>query len=324
MNQNLIALGIVQKFGNSSLAYHKLQYDIRPSVYEDKVLISYQKMGEHCFVLGDPVGPTADLKPAMANFMERNPNSTWIQINRRTADILDEYGYYINCFGIETKIELPFSLEGKDKADIRLLCNAAQRNNIEINEIFDRRLLFDNAQNLLIGYIRRKQPFSFLARPLEYRDEINTRIFGAYHNNRLVAFSLFDPIYNSEQVIGYAESIIQRLPNAPKGSRTLVLVEAMKQFHREGINRVELGVSPYYKIGQYDRNSDYKKNRLNSTIFKSSYTLGDRFYSFRGLSFYKSRYRGVERPVYFASPKRIAILDLFRIYKLTTGSWNPF
>lgn len=324
MNQNLTALGIVQKFGNSSLAYHKLQFDIRPSVFEDRVLISYRRMGDHCYILGDPVGPTEALRPAIGNFLSRNPDSTWIQINQRTADVLDEYGYYINCFGVETKIDLPFSLTGKQKADVRLLCNAAKRNRVTIQEIYDRRLLFSHNQKLRIGYSRRKRPFSFLARPLEYRDEINTRIFGAYRNNQLVAFSLFDPIYENEKIVGYAESITQRLPDAPKGSRTLVLVEAMKQLHAEGIKRMELGVSPYYKIKEHDQNSPYRKNFLTSVIFRSSYAYGDRFYSFQGLSFYKSRYRGEEQPVYFAGRKDFAVFDLLRIYKITTGTWYPF
>lgn len=324
MNQNITALGIVKKFGSSSLAYHKLQNDIKPVLFDDKVLISYQKMGNHCFILGDPVGPAEAVKPAIANFIKKNRNVTWLQINQHTADILTEFDYYINCFGVETKIELPFTLEGSQKSDLRLLYNAALKNKIKIREIYDRRLLFDKDRNLLIGYNRKKQPFSFLARPLEYRDEINTRIFGAFSKSDLIAFSLFDPIYHNDKIVGYAESIIQRLSNSPKGSRTLVLIEAMKQFNDEGIKRVELGVSPYYKIEPYDKCSNYKKNRLTSTVFKYSFKYGDRFYNFRGLSFYKSRFRGIETPVYFAGQKRFALFDLLRIYKLTTGSWSPF
>jgi lysylphosphatidylglycerol synthetase-like protein (DUF2156 family) len=74
-------------------------------------------------------------------------------------------------------------------------------------------------------------------------------------------------------------------------------MEAMEKFKPEGKEVLNLNLSPFVKLEQGRFNDD-----LGSKLFfKLSARYGNDIYNFQGLSFHKSKYRGQEKYLYFAS-----------------------
>jgi len=74
-------------------------------------------------------------------------------------------------------------------------------------------------------------------------------------------------------------------------------MEAMEKFRPEGAEVLNLNLAPFVKLEQGRFNDDLG----SSLFFKVSARYGDNIYNFKGLSFHKSKYRGAEKCLYFAS-----------------------
>jgi lysylphosphatidylglycerol synthetase-like protein (DUF2156 family) len=98
---------------------------------------------------------------------------------------------------------------------------------------------------------------------------------------------------------------------------------ALRQFEAEGIKLVSLGLSPFHKVSEKSQACSLCNCRLTARLFEQLYRFGEFSFNYRGLSFHKSRFKGDEKTVYYASRSRLPLAELLRIYKLTTGRWVP-
>ena len=303
---------LLKYHGSHALAYHTLQPGLSHFVHEDGYL-AYAPLKKTNLVLGDPVCEKSKVHMILDEFIRRRKNLSFIQISRTTASALLERGFKIFQIGVESNIKLPFSLHGREKADLRNSYNSASKNMITVKELNER----SAAINDLPSSLKHRKEFSFLARHLEKYDEKYVRLFGGYQRGELKYISLFDPIYKKGDVESYAEVISRRYSDAPKGIRIYVLLEAMKTFYKEGRKSVNLGLSPLYRGCQPSDNGF--QNRAMDFLFKTIFEHGYLLYNFKGLAFHKSRFKGEEQPVYFASRNKYPILPLIQTYLLTTG-----
>jgi lysylphosphatidylglycerol synthetase-like protein (DUF2156 family) len=104
-------------------------------------------------------------------------------------------------------------------------------------------------------------------------------------------------MYREGQVFGYSANIL-RCDEARFGRlATAMHMEAIERFRPEGAEVLNLNLAPFVKLDQGRFNDDLG----SSLFFKLSARYGNDIYNFKGLSFHKSKYRGAERCLYFAS-----------------------
>ena len=314
-------------FGSFPCAGQTLQENMTHFRVDESGYIAYQKLGKNRFVIGDPVIAEARFEEILKAFLSEYPLSSFVQCSKKTALILKSLGYYLTPLGIETLLELPYRLEGAGRCDIRHLQNCSERaglkiRELEISQLTDSRLRSTFA-GLSNGAIRFPGQLKFLAVSSLTERVAGSRIFAGFDNSRLVGTSLFFPMYDDGKVFGYSEVVPKRNPAAPKGTRVGILLGAIRHFESEGIKVVSLGLSPFHKVKENYDDCAFCNCRETATLFEMIYKYADFSFNYKGLSFHKSRFRGVEKAVYFASKKKLPIAELLKIYRLTTGRWLP-
>jgi len=314
-------------FGNFSCAGQTLQNGMTHFRSDDSGYIAYQKFGKQRFVLGDPVIAADRFEEILKAYLSKYPFSSFVQCSKKTALILKSQGYYVTPIGVESLLPLPFRLEGKVRCDIRHLANCSERTGLKIRELEIPQLrsswLRSTFAGLTNGAVRFPGELRFLAVSGLTLEVSGSRLFAGFDNNRLVGTSLFYPMYDDRKVIGYSEVVPKRSPAAPKGSRVGILLGAIRQFESEGIKVVSLGLSPFHKVKEIYDGCALCNCVETAKLFEMIYRYGNFSFNYRGLSFHKSRFRGIEKAVYFASNKRFPFVELLKIYKLTTGRWLP-
>ena len=141
---------LLKLYGNFPLAYHTLQPDLE-YYHTEYGYIAYKRVGRDIIVLGDPVVSNLNKIKLLDAFLSGNRNVSFIQITLQTAFILHSFGFSTTSFGCQSRLYLPYSLQGRFKKDVRLLYNAARKNSIMVKEVFDRSCIFDNSTPFIAG-----------------------------------------------------------------------------------------------------------------------------------------------------------------------------
>jgi lysylphosphatidylglycerol synthetase-like protein (DUF2156 family) len=82
---------------------------------------------------------------------------------------------------------------------------------------------------------------------------------------------------------------------------------ALEKFRLEGKEILNLLLAPFVKLDEGKYNDD-----LGAKIFfKLTARFGNSIYNFKGLSFHKSKYRGLERSLYYASNSLMPSNDIY-------------
>ncbi|MCH7946993.1 MAG: DUF2156 domain-containing protein [candidate division Zixibacteria bacterium] len=321
------ALANFKNFGNFPCAGQTLQKDMTHFRLDQSGYIAYQKLGKDRFVIGDPVIAEDRFEEILKSFLSKYPHSCFVQCSKKTALILKSLGCYLTPIGIETFLKLPYRLEGAGRCDIRHLANCSERAGLKVRELEISQLRGDflpaTFAGLTNGAIRFPGELKFLAVSSFTEKVVGTRIFAGFDNDGLVGTSLFFPMYENGKVFGYSEVVPKRNPAAPKGTRVGILLGAIRQFESEGIKVVSLGLSPFYKVKELYDSCSLSNCRESAKLFEMIYKYADFSFNYQGLSFHKSRFRGIEKAVYFASKKKLPVTELLKIYRLTTGRWLP-
>ncbi|HTL15915.1 MAG TPA: phosphatidylglycerol lysyltransferase domain-containing protein, partial [Patescibacteria group bacterium] len=138
--------------------------------------------------------------------------------------------------------------------------------------------------------------------------EPDVRKFVAYdRDGKTAGFVFYDPMYRDGQVYGYSANIVRCDERRYGRLATAVHMEAAEKFRAEGKQVLNLLLAPFVKleIGKYNDDLGAK------LFFKLSARFGNNIYNFKGLSFHKSKYRGSERPLYYASNSLLPSNDIY-------------
>ncbi|TCU15691.1 bifunctional lysylphosphatidylglycerol flippase/synthetase MprF [Rhizobium sullae] len=139
-----------------------------------------------------------------------------------------------------------------------------------------------------------------------------------HHNAKEKGFSLgaFEPGYASAQSVGVLKKdgkivafanilvtetksegtidLMRFSPEAPRGSMDFLFVRIMEYLHGEGYTHFNLGMAPL--SGMSKRETAPVWDRIGSTVFEH----GERFYNFKGLRAFKSKFHPHWQPRYLA------------------------
>lgn len=319
---------LLGEYGAFPLAGQLIQSTLQYFKYADG-FIAFQKAGKDTIVIGDPVCHVSDRSKLIRRFLQFHPSAVFVQVHEQTAEILASQGYYLNAFGVERSLSLPYSIAGNRKGDIRHLYNAGKRNRVLVRELSKQETAQLHLYPICASGSHKKKwlalnkEFTFLSRTSSRNLPEGSRVFGGFINDTLVGYSIFDPIFSKNNLRGYAEVAPKRSRLAPKGTRVTILLEAMHQFHTEGAKKVNLGLSPLDHIKLYDESSRFPYSKITQFMLRLLFTRGNMVFNFKGLAFHKSRFRGEISPVYLASRSEIPLKSLYQIFYLTTGYKVP-
>ena len=288
-------------------------------------------------VIGNPVCAPRHLESLLGGFVRHHPRAAFYLIDYSIAAVLSRFGYFVNEFGVETILKLPYSLTGEQRAEIRLLLNRARAANVEIREL-DRRarreygITDEDISELIRSWLGTRslnhREFTFLSRPFNYGDEPDCRKFFATCRGKLVGVGVFDPIFRSGRIEAYSEVIARTPRHSPKGTRDLMLFSALDKFAAEGVEYVSLGLSPLQGVREISpQAADLRRSTFTAQWLDFTYhRLNGIVLNFKGLGFKKGRYAGsvdesqsTVSKIYCGFPTRFPIAEMMRAGCLTAN-----
>jgi len=91
------------------------------------------------------------------------------------------------------------------------------------------------------------------------------------------------------------------------------MVHAMDVFKAEGIEYVDLGLTPLKLADELE----HQESKLLRLVQKQIYTWGNSLYNFKGLEFAKSRFQGHVMKTYCCHRRRLPGLSILAMFRLT-------
>jgi len=165
--------------------------------------------------------------------------------------------------------------------------------------------------------VRILKKYSFLVRPLRYKNEKDVRYFWAYvgegDDKKLIGLAVFDPIYMNGEITGYYHNIDRIANNAPHGVSVSIVLHAIGIFEQEGVRKISLGMSPLYL--QKRRLSELNFNKFTRRAFRYAFNELNFIYPFKGNASHKKKFSGKQVPVYISSTKGTNLWQVFVMMK---------
>ena len=329
----------LQQHGREGIAYATLQagmeYFITAKGYVAYTRVRHPVLARRAkrIVLSDPICAPADLAGLIGRFLERDRRAAFGVISEECAAVLRRMGFKANCIGYEPLIPIQtYNTRGnwKELDLIKRARNETRREGVTIREEDGDSLRHRgpelqalSAKWVASKKINDREIWLYARRPV-FEHEEGVRKFVAYDEEQRVAgFAFYDPMYRGGEVFGYSANIVRCDEERFGRLATALHMEAMEAFKPEGKEVLNLLLAPFVKLDCGQFNEDWGA-RL---FFRLSARFGNSMYNFTGLSFHKSKYRGVERPLYFASNGLLPSGDIYLAFAsagLTDGCVGTF
>ena len=307
----------LRRYGSNALAYSTLQPGLE-YFFDQGGYVAFKRFGTvrpSIHVLGDPIAE--DKKSILRKFALQYPGALFCQISEETAQFLAELGgFFINICGVERVINVQeFCLDGKKMADMRRFRNVCQKAGVHVFESSPEGYAA-SMQAITREWLASKpvanRELAFLARPMVYDREFDVRYLFASVENTIVAYIIYDPVYEYGSIVGYHAVTQRARTNVPKGTLDFINMHFIELLKRERERRFHLGFSPFAGIEA----GPFRESSFTKHLFKMFYERGNTFYGFKNLEFHKERYRAEKRRVYSACTSRIPVgklIDGFRL-----------
>ena len=184
---------------------------------------------------------------------------------------------------------------------LRAQLNRARNKGIKIVEYSaDQAMTSADLRSVLARWLKTRglPPLHFLVEPDTLKRLDDRRIFVARNEDpmaeeRVVAFAVLSPVPARD---GWLVEQFPRLPIAPNGTIELLLSTAVQTVSESGAKYVTLGLAPLARRGTVGKEDEpwWLRAALNLVSFH-----GNRFYNFRGLEAFKTKFYPQEwEPVY--------------------------
>lgn len=272
---------------------------------------------ERKIVLADPVCDKKQFEKITRHFLQTYPNAIFVQSSREFAQVLDQLGFEVNQFGIESNIPIKnFDLKGKQRAKLRQWKNKCQREGVVIEEKpIDQCENISEIKTLSENWLSNKggSEYSFLVRPLKYEKENNVRYFWAYKDKKLVGVATFDPIYSDKKIVAYYHNIDRLSDTAPHGTSASIVLHAIEVFKQENVEYISLGMSPLSLQKGYS--NELKFNKFTRKGFWYAFENLNFIYPFQGNASHKGKFNGNKKPVYISTTRGTGLPQVFVMMK---------
>ena len=305
----------MKKYGSHCMSFSTLQPGMRFFDVPGKGFVAYMQKWGSQMVLSDPICRENDREAVLCAFLEKYPNSGFIQVTEPVARLIHErFGFYATQFGIETVIDLEkWRISGKKKQILRTSINQAKKRGIVIRENPDETRHHQLSKEWMATRKIKNREIGFLIRPMVMDHEDDTRKFFAYQDDELIGFVFFDPIYKDGEIISYVPNISRFSHTFKQGIFYCLLVHAIETFKAEGLKEVNLGLS----ILVLDDEDAVHEAGLLKSIERLIFKYGNFIYHFKGIAFTKSRFQGKTNKFYSAHKWSFPAVKLLTMFKLS-------
>jgi len=309
------------KHGREALAYATLQSGLEYFI-DEHGYIAYTTVQHPVFsrkpkqiTFSDPVCAIEDYPKIIRNFLSVNPRAVFGCVSEACAVVLREMKFKVNCIGYEAELPVQtYNTRGnwKELDMIKRARNEAKREGLIVREEeiekVDREALLALSNRWIGGKkVNDREIWIYARRPVFMHEE-GVRKFIAYdRDNKIVGFAFYDPMYRDGQVFGYSANILRCDESRFGRLATAIHMEAMEKFKPDGAAVLNLNLSPFMKLAEGKYNDDFG----SKIFFKLSAKYGNAIYNFQGLAFHKSKYRGTEKFLYFASSSAMPSNDIY-------------
>jgi len=312
----------LQIHGREALAYSTLQDGLEYFLH-DTGYVAFTTVRHPVFsprpkpiVLSDPVSAVADYPRIIADFLVHHPGAVFTVVSEACAAVLRDFKYKANCVGYEPELDIQtYNTKGdwKELDLIKRARNEAKREGYVIREekaieAVDRASL-DHVTTHWLSHkrVNDREIWVYARRPV-FGFEPDVRKFVAYdRDGKTIGYVFYDPMYRDGEVYGYAASIARCDDRRFGRLLTAIHMTAMDLFKPEGKEVLNLCLATFVKLESGRFNDDWSMK----LFFQWSERFGDNIYNFKGLSFNKSKYRGREKSLYFASNRLVPSNDIY-------------
>ena len=189
----------------------------------------------------------------------------------------------------------------KRHSSLRAQLNRARNKSVTIVEYTpEDAMISADLKRVLSAWLKSRglPPLHFLVEPSTLERLIDRRIFVARHGEAaatdpVIAFAVLSPIPARN---GWLVEQFPRLPRAPNGTIELLLSSAVAEIARSGADYVTLGLAP---LARRDSIPHWNEPRWLRAILRFAALHGNRFYNFKGLESFKSKFEPESwEPVY--------------------------
>jgi phosphatidylglycerol lysyltransferase len=308
-------ISYLKKYGNHCMSFSSLQPGIQ---YFDMPGIGYiayeQKWGRRA-VLSDPVCQKKNQETLIGEFLRTSGPVGFAQVSEPVAELLHEkFEFYATQFGIESIIDLKnWDLKGKKKQILRTSLNQAAKKNISVQEFYNKKRYDHFSEEWIKTRKLKNRKIRFLIRPINMDYEEATRKFFAYQGDELIGFIFFDPVYSNGQIISYVPNISRFNGSFRQGIFYTIMIHAMEIFKNEGIEQIHLGLSAFVVD---DMSCPYEAG-IPKKLVRFLYQHGNMMYSFKGIHFTKSRFRGKEYKTFCSHKGKLPFREIITLFKIS-------
>lgn len=311
----------IQQHGREALSYATLQHGMEYFV-TDRGYIAFTTAlhpvfarKPKCIVLADPVCAREDLEAVVRAFLEEHRAAVFGVVSAYCARVLRQMGFKANCVGFEPELSVQtYNTAGnwRDLDMIKRARNEAKRERITIREVDIATVPEEQLRSLSSRWMEGKKVndreiWVYARRPV-YRSEPGVRKIVAFDYNGVpVGYVFYDPMHRDGKVYGYSANTVRCDEKRYGRLATAIHMTAIEIFRGEGVEVLNLCLCPFTHLEQ----GEFFDDLATHWFFKLSERYGGELYNFKGLSFHKSKYRGTEKPLYYASNSRLPSNDIY-------------
>jgi phosphatidylglycerol lysyltransferase len=285
---------LVLEYGQNPMSYLALENDKRYFFSKSvEGVCSYTIVGKTMVCCGDMICSQNDgfafLNELLVFSKQNGLDLLLLNITDYFIDLYKTAQFGILKYGEDACFNVSeYSLKGGKVAKVRAAINHANKSGIsvleyhplgahqaeieaEIREISDEWLKKKNAPEMsfMLGGINLEKP---LDRRYFYARDINGKMLG---------FVVFLPYLRGK---AYLAEVTRRRANAPQGVMEKIIYEAFQVMKEEGVETVNMGLSPLYNVASGD------KATFNEKLFAYVYDNMNEAYDFKALHHAKEKY----------------------------------
>ena len=257
--------------------------------------IIYGEFGRVWLVAGDPLASLANMPELARQFAafakRKNRVVAFVAASAEFAALVMPDDFTVVKIGASPYFDLKtWNPRGDCAKKLRAGVNQARRAGVEVEMIsanLDESLKKETAQLCMswLGSRRSATTFGWLMALDPFLHSECKKYFAARVNGKLVGFLAASPI--PARKAWYLEDVLHE-PDAPPGTATLLVVEALAKLKAEGVNLATLGTSPFATDGPNDVVGT--EHRVIERVLRVASQRLKAFYNFEGLRRFKGKF----------------------------------
>jgi phosphatidylglycerol lysyltransferase len=295
-----LAEEITARYGRTSLDFFKYWPDKTYFFSASRqCYIAFRVGGGYAVVLGDPVGPEAEIEPTIQRFIEYCTDNDWrVAFHQVLPDFLPIYqrlGFRKLKIGDDAIVDLPnFTLDGKEAKKLRHATNQLEKQGVRFIR-YEPPItpeVMSHLKQVSDGWLqipgRRERTFTLGLFDYEYVRL--TPVYAAVDaNGTIVAFMNVIPSFcKGEATI----DMMRHLPDTPPGIMDYLFTKLFFAMKQQGFQRFSLGMAPMAGFSEHEEASA-EERAVHYFMHQLNF-----LFSYQGLLHYKAKFATIWEPRY--------------------------